>query len=106
MTRVLIAVAAALAIASAGGTAPRADVTDVTVAAFERWVEAVDRHTPGVTDASVSAIWQTSVGQRLELDNGLALFLSILIGKDARVASIPERRLADLASRHRGTHFN
>jgi tetratricopeptide (TPR) repeat protein len=106
MTRVLMAVAAALAIASAGGTAARAAITKSTVAEFERWVNAIDRHTPGVTDASVSAIWETTVEQRLELDNGMSLFASILMGKHPRITSIPQRRLADLASRHQGEHFN
>lgn len=106
MTRVLMAVTAVLAIANAGGTAARAGITQATVAAFERWVDAVDRHTPGMSDASVSTIWDTSVEQRLELDNGMSLFVSVLIGKDPRIASAPQRQLAEIASRHQGEHFN
>jgi tetratricopeptide (TPR) repeat protein len=106
MSRVLMTVVAALLFEGAGGVAARADVTKATVAEFERWVSAVDGHRPGMIDRSVFAIWETTVDQRLELDRGMPLFVSVLTGKHVRFTSIAQQQLADLARRHQGEDFN
>jgi tetratricopeptide (TPR) repeat protein len=74
-----------------------AEVTAATATAVQRWVTAVQRHDPGRRDAFAVGLSTLSYESRKQLNNGMALFLSVLLGKRASVRSQAEKVIVELA---------
>ena len=67
----------------------RKTINDASVAALETWVDAVQAHTPGRVDASVLTVAGWSYERREDLNTGVGLFLSALMGWTATADGNP-----------------
>ncbi len=62
------------------GQRPRKNINDASVAALRTWVQAVRAHTPGRVDESVHTVAAFTYETREDLNTGIDLFLSALMG--------------------------
>jgi tetratricopeptide (TPR) repeat protein len=81
----------------AGPAAGMVEVTSATATAIQRWVTAVRRHDPGRRDAFAVGLSTLSFESRKQLDEGMGLFLSALLGRRAIVKSEAEKVIVELA---------
>jgi tetratricopeptide (TPR) repeat protein len=65
-------------------TNPYPQISDVSLTAVQRWAAAVETHTPGRADGSVAGVAALSYAEREELNNGVGLFLTAVMGWKAR----------------------
>lgn len=94
--RASIAVFVALTIA--GGSAGASDeITGATAVAVARWTAAVRSHVPGRRDASLGQIAALTFDERVELNPGMMLFLSALLGKGVVTNTDSKKHISDLA---------
>jgi tetratricopeptide (TPR) repeat protein len=73
------------------------DITPATVAAVERWVTAVRKHTPGQGDAEVEMVSALTFDERRELNAGMEFFLRFLLGNQPPTKTPGENLLASVA---------
>ena len=100
-------ICAVAALATLGAASGSQDVAPTSLLAVERWVAAVDEHTPGRVDAAVRTVWTLSPAARLELIPGMELFLKALTGKATVIESTPpKKRIAEIALDHARTGAN
>lgn len=59
---------------------PYPKIKDATLTALEHWAAAVDTHTPGRADGAVRTVARLSYAERDELNSGMALFLTAVMG--------------------------
>jgi tetratricopeptide (TPR) repeat protein len=74
------------------------EITPASVAAVQRWVEAVRDHSPGLADEDVEMVSALTLEQRRALNAGMGFFLTFLRGKPLVIKHAAEERLAKLAS--------
>ncbi len=67
--------------AVSSGSGPPKDITAATAVALQSWVQAVKAHTPGRADAPVTTVAALSYKTREDLNAGMGLFLTVLMGK-------------------------
>jgi tetratricopeptide (TPR) repeat protein len=79
-TPLVLATALALLAVRVGAQKPRKNINDASVAAVRTWVEAVQTHTPGRSDAAVSTVAAFSYETREDLNTGINLFFAALLG--------------------------
>jgi tetratricopeptide (TPR) repeat protein len=93
-----VAVAALLVSLPIGGRARAAEkITGTTLVAVRNWVSAVRGHTPGRRDAAATTIATLTFDKRRELNVGMPLFLSVLLGNSPVMKIGPEKHISDLA---------
>jgi tetratricopeptide (TPR) repeat protein len=63
------------------------------VVALERWMAAVDQHTPGRTDEPLAAVSALTYDQRQELSDALEVFFSALAGRMPGTQNAAEERI-------------
>ena len=84
MTSIRVAALATLSLAAvplaAGSQGHRKNINDASLAALDKWVAAVEAHAPGSVDASVVTVASWSHGDREDLNTGVELFLTALMG--------------------------
>ena len=79
--------------------AARAEQADVAAAVdVQAWADAVRHHVPGQQDDAAAWVSALTPERRTALRNGLGLFREALTGKNVRVSSAAEKRVADLGA--------
>ena len=81
-TRVVIAAAVVVCLATVtrGQERPRENINEASVVAFRVWIDAVRSHAPGHSDPAVATVAGWSYELREDLNTGMELFLSALMG--------------------------
>jgi tetratricopeptide (TPR) repeat protein len=82
--------------AGAAGAGPD-DITAATALAVGGWVSAVRTHTSGRRDAPVATVSALTFDKRRELNAGMGLFLSVLLGKGVVTTTDAQKHIASLA---------
>lgn len=72
-------------------------ITVGTAMALGNWVTAVRSHTPGRRDAAVAAVSELTFDKRRELNPGMSLFLSVLLGKSVVTSTDAAKHIVELA---------
>jgi tetratricopeptide (TPR) repeat protein len=83
------------------GVSGPGDITDTTVLAVGRWVDSVRSHVPGRRDPATAMVSALTFDQRTELNTGMGLFLSALLGKKVVTATVAQTGIVDLARQAR-----
>jgi hypothetical protein len=76
-------------ISGAGASADR--ITEASVIALQNWIEAVNNHTPGRPDASVTTVAALSYQTRKDLNAGLGFFFSALMSVPVKADGYAKR---------------
>lgn len=64
------------------------------VVALERWLSAIERHTPGRTDEALEGVAALTYEERHELNDALEMFFNALAGKAPATSNAAEERIA------------
>jgi tetratricopeptide (TPR) repeat protein len=73
------------------------DITPATVAAVRKWIGAVQHHVPGQDDDEVEMVSALTFDERRELNAGMEVFLSFLLGNQPPIKAPGGKLLASLA---------
>lgn len=103
MRRVVAVAVLCLSLPIGGGARGADDITGKTLQAVKNWVAAVRGHTPGRRDPAAVSASAMTFDQRTELNVGIGLFLSAMMGNHPVRRTDPEKQIVDLGREIRQT---